>query len=153
MPRAGLTMTGLVRWPCKLAAVVAVPVGVLLLLGGWGHLSAVLAARAGQPFDYRFVSLLTTSGILMFPGIVSLLACYWLWHGKVAAYVACLLSSSALMLYLGLLVYMKTQVQDAATSAGPEVYFFTALVAAYLVVLGAVLLWLQRTRLPEPSVA
>jgi hypothetical protein len=146
-------MTDLVRWPCKLAAVVAVPVGVLLLLGGWGHLSAVLDARAGQPFDYRFVSLLTTSGILMFPGVVSLLACYWLWHGRVAAYVSCLLSASALMLYLGLLVYMKTQVQDAATSAGPEVYFFTALVSFYFVVIAAVLLWLQRSRMPEPSAA
>ena len=98
-------MSSLVRWPCRLAAVVAVLAGVFLLLGGWGHLSAVLETRAGQPFDYRFVSLLTTSGILMFPGIVSLLACYWLWHGKVAAYVSCLLSASALMLYLGLLVY------------------------------------------------
>jgi hypothetical protein len=146
-------MTHVVRWPCKLAAVVAVPVGVLLLLGGWGHLSAVLDTRAGQPVDYRFVSLLTTSGILMFPGLVGLAACYWLWHGKVAAYVSCLLSASALMLYLGLLVYMKTQVEDSATAAGPEVYFFTALVAVYLVVIAAVLLWLQRGRLPQPSAA
>jgi hypothetical protein len=146
-------MTGLAHWPCKLAGVVAVLVGVLLLLGGWGHLSAVLTARAGQPFDYRFVSLLTTSGILMFPGIVSLLASYWLWHGKVAAYVACLLSASALMLYLGLLVYMKTQVEEAATSAGPEVYFFTALVSGYLVVIAGVLLSLQRSRMAVTSAA
>jgi hypothetical protein len=146
-------MTGLVRWPCKIAAVAAVPVGVLLLLGGWGHLSAVLESRAGEPFDYRFVSLLTTSGILMFPGLVSLLSCYWLWHGRVAAYVSCLLSASALMLYLGLLVYMKSQVGDAATSAGPEVYVFTALVSVYLVVIAGVLLWLQRSRKPRPSVA
>ena len=146
-------MTNLAHWPCKLAAVVAVLVGVLLLLGGWGHLSAVLGTRAGQPFDYRFVSLLTTSGILMFPGIVGVLASYWLWHGKAAAYVACLLSASALMLYLGLLVYVKTQVQEAATSAGPEVYFFTALVSGYLVVIAGVLLWLQRSRIPVASAA
>ena len=146
-------MPSLVRWPCKLAAALAVLVGVLLLLGGWGHLSAVLEARAGQPFDYRFVSLLTTSGILMFPGLVSLLASYWLWQGSVWAYVSCLLSTSALMLYLGLLVYMKTQVQEGATAAGPEVYFFTALASAYLVVIAAVLLWLQRSRVPEPSAA
>jgi preprotein translocase subunit SecG len=56
-------MRNVIRWPCKLAAVLAVLVGVLLLLGGGGHLSAVLEARAGQPFDDRFVSLLTTSGI------------------------------------------------------------------------------------------
>ena len=146
-------MPSLVRWPCKLAAVLAVFVGVLLLLGGWGHLSAVLETRAGQPFDYRFVSLLTTSGILMFPGLVSLLASYWLWQGKVWAYVSCLLSTSALMLYLGLLVYMKGQVQEGATAAGPEVYFFTALAAVYLVVMAAVLLWLQRGRTPESAAA
>lgn len=146
-------MTHLVRWPCKLAAVLAVLVGVLLLLGGWGHLSAVLGTRAGQPFDYRFVSLLTTSGILMFPGLVSLLASYWLWHGRVWAYVSCVLSTSALMLYLGLLVYMKAQVPDGETAAGPEVYFFTALAAVYLVVMAGVLLWLQRGRAPEPFAA
>jgi hypothetical protein len=146
-------MTSLARWPCKLAAVVAVPVGVLLLLGGWGHLSAVLETRAGQPFDYRFVSLLTTSGILMFPGLVSLLASYWLWHGKVWAYVSCLVSTSALMLYLGLLVYMKSQVPDDATAAGPEVYFFAVLASVYLVVIAVVLLWLQRSQVPQPSAA
>jgi len=33
------------------------------------------------------------------------------------------------------------------------VYFFTALVSAYLVVIAGVLLWLQRSRLPRPSAA
>jgi len=146
-------MTNLVRWPCKVAAVLAVVVGVLLLLGGGGHLSAVLATRAGQPFDYRFVSLLTTSGILMFPGLVSLLASYWLWHGRVWAYVSCVLSTSALLLYLGLLVYMKAQVPDGETAAGPEVYFFAALVSAYFVVMAGMLVWLQRGRVPEPFAA
>jgi hypothetical protein len=146
-------VTNLVRWPCKLAAVLAVIVGVFLLLGGGGHLSAVLDTRAGQPFDYRFVSLLTTSGILMFPGLVSLLASYWLWHGRVWAYVSCVLSTSALLLYLGLLVYMKAQVPDGETAAGPEVYFFAALASAYLVVMAGVLFWLQRGRAPEPSAA
>jgi hypothetical protein len=146
-------MSSLVCWPRKLAAVLAVFVGVLLFLGGWGHLSAVLETRAGQPFDYRFVSLLTTSGILMFPGAVSLLASYWLWHGKVWAYVSCIVSTSALTLYLGLLVYMKTQVPDGATAAGPEVYFFAALASVYLVVTASVLLWLHRGRVLEPFAA
>jgi hypothetical protein len=146
-------MSSLVRWPCKLAAVVAVIVGVFLLLGGGGHLSAVLESRAGQPFDYRFVSLLTTSGILMFPGLVALVASYWLWQGRVWAYVSCLLSTSALMLYLSLLVYMKTQVQDGATAAGPEVYVMTVLAIVQLVVIAGVLFWLQRRRAPQPSTA
>ena len=59
-------------WPPKLAAVVAVIAGVFLLLAGGGHLFAILDTRAGQPFDYRFVSLLTTSGILMVPGVVAI---------------------------------------------------------------------------------
>lgn len=146
-------MTNLVRWPCKVAAVLAVAVGILLLLGGGGHLSAVLETRAGQPFDYRFVSLLTTSGILMFPGLVSIAASYWLWQGKTWAYVSCLLSTSALMLYLGLLVYMKAQPQAGAVRAGSEVYFFTALASAYLVVMAAILVWLHRGRGRVPAAA
>ncbi len=141
------------RWPCKLAAVFAVIVGGLLLLGGWGHLSAILETRADQPFDYRFVSLITTSGILMFPGVVSIGTSYWLWQGRSWAYVSCLLSTSALMLYLGLLVYMKTQVPDPATAAGDEVYFFTWFASAYLVVIGSVLLWLHGNRPREASAA
>jgi hypothetical protein len=144
-------MSKLVRWPCKVAAVLAVVVGALLLLGGWGHLSAVLATRVGQPFDYRFVSLLTTSGILMFPGLVSIAASYWLWQGKTWAYASCLLSTSALVLYLGLLVYMKLQAPAGATSAGPEVYFFAALASVYLVVMAVVLRGLHRGRGPVPS--
>ena len=144
-------MSNLVRWPCKVAAVLAVVVGALLLLGGWGHLSAVLASREGQPFDYRFVSLLTTSGILMFPGMVSIAASYWLWQGRTWAYASCLLSTVALMLYLGLLIYMKAQVPAGSTSAGPEVYVFAALTSVYLVGMAAVVVWLNRGRGPMPS--
>jgi len=48
---------------------------------------------------------------------------------------------------------MKMQVQDGTTAAGPEVYFFAVLVCAYFVVIAGVLLWLQRSRIPEPSAA
>ena len=63
------------------------------------------------------------------------------------------LTICSLWVVIGLFVYMKTQVQDAATSAGPEVYFFTALVSGYLVVIAGVLLWLQRSRMPVTSAA
>ena len=142
-------MTQSKRWPCRSAAVFAVVVGVFLLLGGWGHLSAILAASAGQPFDYRFVSLITTSGILMFPGVVAIATSYWLWQGRSWAYVSCLVSASALMLYLCLLVYMKSQVQDGATSAGAEVYFFAGWTVVYLAVMAAVFVWLQLSRASE----
>jgi hypothetical protein len=135
-------------WRCRVAAIFAAVVGLLLMLGGGGHLSAILEARTGKPFDYRFVSLLTTSGILMFPGVVAIATSYWVWQGRTWAYVACLLSASELMLYLGLLIYMKAQVPDAATSAGDEVYFFGGLIVAYIVVTLRVFLWLHggRTR-------
>lgn len=136
-------MNSFSAWPFKLAAMVAVAIGGLLLLGGWGHLSAILDSQAGQPFDYRFVSLITTSGILMFPGIVSVATAYWLWHGRNWAYVSCLLSMSALSLYLGLLVYMKTRVPDSDTAAGTEVYFFGGVAGVYLLVMLGTLLWSQ----------
>jgi cation transport ATPase len=146
-------MTERKGWPPKLAAVVAVIVAVFLLLAGGGHLSAILESRAGQPFDYRFVSLLTTAGILIVPGIVALAASPWLWSGRTWAYVSCLLSTGALMLYLLLLVYMKTQVPEESTAAGNEVYFVTGLASLQLVVLASVLSWLHRGRAPEPSTA
>jgi hypothetical protein len=126
---------------------------MFLLLAGGGHLSAILATRAGQPFDYRFVSLLTTSGILMVPGVVAIATSYWLWRGRSWAYVSCLLSTGALLLYLGLLLYMKTQVPAGSTAAGDEVYFVTGLASAHLVVIAAVLSWLHRGQTREPSTA
>ena len=131
-------------WPCRVAALFAVVAGFFLLLGGWGHLSAVLETRAGQPFDFRFVSLVTTSGILMFPGIVSIGTSYWLWQGKTWAYVSCLLSVSALALYLTLLIYMKLQLPvGTETAAGDEVYAAGGLAIVHLALMLSVLLWLQ----------
>ena len=140
-------------WPLKLATVVAMTIGGLLLLGGLGHLTAVLDARAGQPFDYRFVSLVTTSGILMFPGIVSIATSYWLWQGRNWAYVSCVLSMLALTLYLGLLIYMKTKLPEAATAAGSEVYFFAIFVSVYLIVMLSTLVWLKNNRMRDTPVA
>jgi len=146
-------MTHPIRWPCRAAAIFAVIAGVGLFFGGWGHLSAILETRAGQPFDYRFVSLLTTSGILMFPGIIGIATSYWLWRGRTWAYVSCLLSASALMLYLVLLIYMKAQVPNDATAAGDEVYAATGPALTYLVVMLSVLLWLNSGRKRELSAA
>ena len=139
------------NWRCRVAAIFAAVVGLFLMLGGAGHLAAILGTRAGQPFDYHFASLLTTGGILMFPGVVGIATSYWLWQARTWAYVACLISASELMLYLVLLLYMKTQVPDTATTAGNEVYFMSGLVAAYIVVMLSVLLWLHGDRKARPS--
>jgi hypothetical protein len=147
-------MTRATGWPCRVAAIFAVVAGGFLLLGGWGHLSAVLQTRAGQPFDFRFVSLLTTSGILMFPGVVSIGTSYWLWHGRTWAYVSCLLSVSALTLYLTLLIYMKLRLPvGAETAAGDEVYAAGGLAIIYLVLMLSVLLWLHAGRKHQLSAA
>jgi cation transport ATPase len=146
-------MTNRQGWPPKLAAAVAVIVGIFLLLAGGGHLSAILGTRAGQPFDYRFVSLLTTSGILMVPGIVGIVTSPWLWRGRSSAYVSCLLSTGALLLYLSLLIYMKAQVTAGSTAAGDEVYVVTGLALVHFVVIAAVLSRLHRGRAREPSTA
>jgi CRISPR/Cas system-associated protein Csm6 len=76
----------------------------------------------------------------MFPGIVSIAISYWLWQGKNWAYVSCLLSASALMIYLCLLLYTKTQVEQVSTSTGDEVYFFTGFVIVYRVLMMSVFL-------------
>ncbi|HJR70832.1 MAG TPA: hypothetical protein VKA43_12375 [Gammaproteobacteria bacterium] len=144
-------MTNRQGLPPKVAAIVAVIAGAFLLLAGGGHLFAILETRAGQPFDYRFVSLLTTSGILMVPGAVGIATSYWLWHGRSWAYLSCLLSTSALMLYLGLLLYMKAQGPAGSTMAGDEVYFVTALVSVHLVVIASVLSWLHGGRVRQAS--
>lgn len=133
--------------PCTVAALIALVTGFFLLLGGWGHLTAILASRADQPFDYRFVSLLTTSGILFLPGLVSIGMSYGLLRGKTWAYVSCLLSMGALMLYLLLLVYMKSQVPEGQSAAGDEVYFFTLFAAVYMVTLATVFAWSRVNRL------
>jgi hypothetical protein len=138
------------QWPSRVAAILAVVVGLFLVLGGVGHLIAILKTRAGQPFDYRFVSLVTTSGILIFPGLVGIVTSFWLWRGRTWAYASCLVSGSALMLYLVLLICMKAQVPDAATEAGDEVYFMSGLVVAYIAVTLGALLRLQRRRTREP---
>jgi hypothetical protein len=137
-------MTNSPRWPYRVAAVVAVVCGGFLLLGGFGHLTAILDSRAGQAFDYRFVSLLTTSGLLMFPGLVGIGSCYWLWKGATWAFVSCLLSALALMLYLLLLVYMKMRTPEVMV--GSELYFMMAFVAAHLLASANGLFWLQYSR-------
>ena len=143
-----------IEWPCRVAAIFGVVAGAFLLLGGWGHLSAVLQTRGGQPFDFRFVSLLTTSGILMFPGIVSIGMSYWLWQGRTWAYVSCLLSVAALTLYLSLLIYMKLQLPvDAETAAGDEVYAAGGLAIIYLALMLSVFLWLHTGRRHQLSAA
>ncbi len=66
--------------PRKFAALTALVLGVLMLLMGGGHLYAVTGDALAQdrPLDYRLVSLITTGGLLVLPGIVGLVCLKWL---------------------------------------------------------------------------
>ena len=132
-------------WPCKLAALTAVIVGVLLMLMGGGHLYGVMTVLSAHdnPVDYRFVSLLATGGILAFPGLLSLVVCRWLWQGRNWAYAVCIICASAVMIYLVLLVWF---VAPDSTSVGSELNFATMIVGAYLVALIAVWTSMRITR-------
>jgi hypothetical protein len=61
-------------WSCKLVAVAAGIVGLLMMLGGVGHLVAIVSVAISQhkPYDFRLVSLIATGGILLYPGLVNL---------------------------------------------------------------------------------
>jgi hypothetical protein len=123
--------------PCKLAALIAVMVGVLMILMGGGHLQAVIsvAMAQGDPLDYRMVSLITTGVMLAFPGLLSIVVCYWLWRGKNWAYAMCIISTLILMIYLSLLLF--AQALDPA-KVGSELNAAATVVGSYLVVLIAV---------------
>ena len=134
-------------WPCKLCASTAGIVGILLVMGGSFHLEAVISIALAQdkPFDYRMISLIATSGILIFPGLLSIATCRWIWQGREWAYVTCIAGTMALMIYLILLLFIEAPEPPAKPSTGSEVDYFSMIVGAYLVVLIAVWIWLRRT--------
>ena len=125
-------------WPCRIAAIIAVPSGIMMILMGGGHLSAIIgnAMANDVPFNFRLVSLLTTGGMLVLPGILSVVMSYWIWKGRNWAFATCTVSTTMLMIYLTLLMYMKANDPAGAPSVGTELYIASIIVGSYLVVLG-----------------
>ncbi len=120
--------------PGKFATLTALVLGVLMLLMGGGHLYAVItdALANDRPLDYRLVSLITTGLLMALPGLVSLFCLKWLWQRRTWAYAMCILSASALMVYLALL--LSIEVRDM-TKVGSELDAAAMIVALYLVVM------------------
>ena len=139
------------RWPCKIAALVAVVAGILMVLMGGGHLNAVISAAMTQQraLDYRLVSLVTTGVMLAFPGLLSVILCPWLWKGKVWAYGMCIISTFILMIYLSLLLFARALDPE---KVGSELNIAAMIVGAYLTILIAV--WISiRIRQRHPPAA
>lgn len=125
------------RWPGRLAAVVAVGFGVMMLLMGGGHLNAILGRffASGAAVDYRFVSLVSTGAFLLLPGLVALASTLGLWRGRRWAFVACFLSAAVLLAYLGLLHLIREPAPGEPVRLGSELHVATAIVGAWLLVL------------------
>ncbi|MFT7287821.1 MAG: putative membrane protein [Halieaceae bacterium] len=118
----------------KFGALTALLLGSLMLLMGGGHLYGIISGALAREssLDYRLVSLITTGLLMALPGVVSLACLKWLWQGATWAYAMCILSASALMVYLGLLL----SIQDRdATKVGSELDTAAIVVAVYLTVM------------------
>ena len=84
-------------WPPRAAAIVALLYGVFLLLGGNGHLQAVLPMlREGAGDNFLFLP----AAILMGAGLVHIVLAPWLWTGRRAACVAATVTAFAVGNYL-----------------------------------------------------
>ena len=137
-------------WPCKLAAWSAGAVGLLMVIGGTGHLVAVISLALAQdkPYDFRLVSLIATGGILIYPGLLSLGLSRWLGRGRDWAFAMCTFGTMALLIYLVLLLFLKAPPDSADPIAGvdPTPRYSTMIVGLYLGLLIAVWASLRRRR-------
>ena len=124
------------QWPGRVTAVVAVGFGVMMLLMGGGHLSAILGRffDSGASVDYRFVSLVSTGAFLLLPGLVALASIVGLWRGRRWAFVACSFSAAVLLAYLGLLHLIQEPAAGEPVKLGSELHVATAIVGAWLLV-------------------
>ena len=133
------------QWPGRVAAVVAVGFGVMMMLMGGGHLSAILGRffDSGASVDYRFVSLVSTGAFLLLPGLVALVSIVGLWRGRRWAFVACAFSAVVLLAYLGLLHLIQDPAPGEPVKLGRELHIATAIVGAWLLVV--VFAWIAGT--------
>ena len=135
--QADATDNDAAMWPFRFAAVVGVLFGMLLLLMGNGHMTAVIAVAAdqGRSLDWPLVAHLGTSGYLMFPALYSLVVARWLWLGRDWAYGTTIFNVTILLIYLVLLLTMEPEDPDMV---GSELNIATLAVGLYLAVLAAV---------------
>ena len=81
----------------KLAAVAAVIVGIFLVLGGYGHLEAILAEQGDGAGS---LTRLASGGVLLIPGIFNIGLAWFLWQSRSWAYLTALLVTLVAFAYL-----------------------------------------------------
>ena len=123
-----------VSWQSRAAAIAVATLSVLILMMAGGHFYGVMTAAQNRPLDFRLASLIATSGILAYPGLLGLVVCRWLWLGRDWAYGMGIFSALAPFGYLVLL--LRTDTLDP-TKVGSELGFAAIVVAVYILVIGA----------------
>ena len=106
--------------PAKLVAWAAGIMGVLMVIGGAGHLMGVVGAAVHRhkPFDFRLVSLIAIGGMLLYPGLLNLGISKSIWRGKQWAFAMSAFATVALLVYAILLLFMKTPPDPTDPFAG-----------------------------------
>jgi len=114
---------------CKISAFAAVLVGVFLILGGYGHLEAIIAGirSQGEQPGMAFLPRMATGGVLLIPGLFNIAASPWIWLGKSQALLLSLVLTLASFLYFVYLLVVG--VPDHPIAA------FAVIVGAYLALL------------------
>ena len=129
-------------WPFTMAAWTAGFAGFSMIVGGAGHLIAVIAAALDQhkPFDFHQISLIATGGILLYPGLLNLALAKRIKHGKPWAFAMSAFATAALLAYLVLLLFQTIPPKntDPFAGAGSSARYSILINGTHLVVLLAV---------------
>lgn len=125
------------HWSNKLAACLAVLLGMLLIFMASGHIKAVIALAQAQnyPDNWHLVSMITIGVILALPGVFGIALSRWLWQGRVWAYTLCIACASIVLLYL---IYLLLAVAPNSSSVGSELNFAVLIVTVYIAFLAVI---------------
>src|SRR5687768_456331 len=96
------------KWPLRIVAIAAVVAGALLVMGGLGHLYAVVNIKIAKnhPVDFRFVHLLAIGAFLLLVGGIDLVSSWRMWRGSRYALLVSAAATVTLLGYLGVLLML-----------------------------------------------
>ncbi len=134
-------------WPCKLVGWVAAILGLSMVITGAAHLLAVISAALAQdkPYDFRFVSLIATGGIIIYVGLLNLGVSKWLGQSKGWAFSMSAFGTAAYLVYLVLLLFLKASPDstDPFAASGAASRYSTMIMGSYFGLLVAVWIWVR----------
>ena len=121
--------------------------GVLMVIGGTGHLIAIVAVALNQhkPFDFHLISLIATGGMLLYPGLLNIGIAKQIRRGRQWAFAMSAFGTIALLVYVVLLLFMT--VPDPTVpfaGAGQTARSLTTIISIYLAFLLAGWISLRR---------